>query len=103
MGNSSEVGDLCQGTTSKEGEVTKSCPSGAKPGGENSTGTLPKFKKRETADTGLSKNWGGENGAPTEGYGGLPGSVIDASSSEAFPFLSTASGSVSGVARGSCG
>jgi hypothetical protein len=34
---------------------------------------------------------------------GLPGSAVEASSSEAFPFLSTTSGSVTGVARGSCG
>jgi hypothetical protein len=93
---------LRQGTTSGDRGVTKSFPSGPKPGEENSTRTLPKFRKRETAKTGLSNKWGGEKGAPTEGYGGLPGSVMDASSSEAFPFLSIASRSVSGVAIGSC-
>jgi hypothetical protein len=35
------------------------------------------------------------------GDGRLPGSAVVASPSEAFPFLRTTSGSVSGVARGS--
>jgi hypothetical protein len=55
VGKSSEVLGLRQGTASGERGVTKSCPSGPRPGEENSTGTLPKFKKRETAETGLSK------------------------------------------------
>jgi hypothetical protein len=56
VGKSSAVLGLRQGTASGERGVTKSCPSGPRPGEENSTGTLPKFRKRETAETGLSNN-----------------------------------------------
>jgi hypothetical protein len=103
VGKSSAVLDLRQGTASGERGVTRSFPSCPRQGEENSTGTLPKFRKRETAETCLSGNCGGEKGDPTEGYGGLPGSMMYTSSSEAFPFLSTASGYASGIARGSCG
>jgi len=40
---------LFQGTTSGEREVTRISPS--KPGGENSAGTLPKFRKWENSET----------------------------------------------------
>jgi hypothetical protein len=56
VGKASVVMGLHQGTTSEERGVTKSCPSGLRPGEENSTGTLPKFKKRGTVKTGLSNN-----------------------------------------------
>jgi hypothetical protein len=56
VGKSSAALGLCQGIASGERGVTKSCPSGPRPGEENSTGTLPKFKKRETAETGLTKS-----------------------------------------------
>jgi hypothetical protein len=94
---------LCQGTTSGERGVTRICPSDLRPGGENSVGTLPKFRKRETSEKGLLRNRGGENGVPIEGDGELPGLAVETSPSEAFPFLRTTSGSVSGVARGNCG
>ena len=55
VGKSSVVLGLRQGTTSGERGVTRISPSNPRPGVENSTGTLPKFKKRETAETGLSK------------------------------------------------
>jgi hypothetical protein len=38
-----------------------------------------------------------------EGYGKLLGSTVEATPSEAFPFLIITSGSASGVTRGSCG
>ena len=56
VGKSSVVLGLRQGTASRERGVTKSCPSGPGPGEESSTGTLPKFKKWETAEIGLSNN-----------------------------------------------
>jgi hypothetical protein len=55
-GRSSVVLAQHQGTVSGEEEVTKSCPSGPGPGEENSTGTLPKFRKREATETGMSNN-----------------------------------------------
>ena len=94
---------LRQGTASEERGVTRISPSNPRPGGENSAGTLPKFRKQETSKGGLLRNRGGENEVLTEGDGGLPVSAVEASSSGAFPFLRTTSGSVSGVARGSCG
>jgi hypothetical protein len=103
VGKSSAVLGLRQGTASEERGVTRVSPSNPRLGGENSVGTLPKFRKWETSEGGLLRNCGRENGVPTEGDGGLPGSTVEASSSEAFPFLRTTSGSVSGVARGSCG
>jgi hypothetical protein len=48
VGKSSEVWVLDQGTISGEIGVTRISPSNPKPGGENSIGTLPKFKVRET-------------------------------------------------------
>ena len=56
VGKSSVVMGLCQGTASRERGVTRSCPSSPRPGEENSTGTLPKFRKREIAETSLSGN-----------------------------------------------
>jgi hypothetical protein len=103
VGKSSIVWGLRQGTTVGERGVTRISPSNPRPGGENSVGTLLKFRKRETFEGGLLRNWGGENGVPIEGYGGLLVSAVEASSSGAFPFLRTTSGSVSGVSRGSCG
>jgi hypothetical protein len=103
VGKSSAVLGLHQGTTSEERGVTRISPSNPRSGGENSIGTLPKFRKRATYEGGLLRNQGGENGVPTEGDGELPGSVVEASSLGAFPFLRTTSGSVLGVARGNCG
>jgi hypothetical protein len=48
VGKSSVLLGLCQSTASGERGVTRVSPSNAIPGGENSTGTLPKFRKRET-------------------------------------------------------
>jgi hypothetical protein len=42
-----------QGTASGKGGVTRISPSNPRLGGENSTGTLPKFRKRETSEKGL--------------------------------------------------
>ena len=83
--------------------MTRISPSNPRSGGENSVGTLPKFRKWETSKGGLLRNRGGENGVLIEGDGGLPVSAVEASSSEAFPFLRTTSGSILGVDRGSCG
>jgi hypothetical protein len=47
---------LCQGTASEERGVTRISPSNPRPGGENSAGTLPKFRKRETSEGGLLRN-----------------------------------------------
>jgi hypothetical protein len=49
VGKSSMVLGLCQGKNSGERGVTRISPSNPRPGGENSTGTLPKFRKRETS------------------------------------------------------
>jgi hypothetical protein len=56
VGRSPVVLGLCQGTASREMGVTKSCPFGPVPGEGNSTGTLPKFRKWETTETGLPNN-----------------------------------------------
>jgi hypothetical protein len=48
VGKSSEVLGLNQGTTSRERGVTRLSPYNPRPGGENSAGTLPKFRLRET-------------------------------------------------------
>jgi hypothetical protein len=53
VGKSSMVLGLCRGTTSRERGVTRISPSNPRPGGENSAGTLPKFRKRETSENGL--------------------------------------------------
>jgi hypothetical protein len=39
-------------TTSREGGVTRISPSDTRPGGENSAGTLPKFRQRGTSEEG---------------------------------------------------
>jgi hypothetical protein len=44
---------LRQGTTEGERGVTRISPSNPRPGGENSAGTLPKFRKQETSEKGL--------------------------------------------------
>ena len=56
VGKSSVVLGLCQGTTSRERGVTRISPSNPRPRGENSVGTLPKFRKRETSEKGLLRN-----------------------------------------------
>jgi hypothetical protein len=53
VGKSSVVLGLCQGTASGERGVTRISPSNPRPGGENSAGTLPKFRKWETSEKGL--------------------------------------------------
>jgi hypothetical protein len=53
VGKSSVVLGLRQGTASGERGVTRISPSNPRPGGENSAGTLPKFRKRETSEKGL--------------------------------------------------
>jgi hypothetical protein len=103
VGKSPVVLGLRQGTASRERGVTRISPSNPRLGGENSAGTLPKFKKRETSEKGLLGNRGGENGVSTEGDGRLTGSAVEAYPSEAFPFLKITSGSATGVDRGSCG
>jgi hypothetical protein len=50
---SSVVQGLRQGTASGERGVTRISPSNLRPGGENSAGTLPKFRKWETSEMGL--------------------------------------------------
>jgi hypothetical protein len=50
VGKSSVVLGLCQGTASEERGVTRISPSDPRPGGENSAGTLPKFRKWETSE-----------------------------------------------------
>jgi hypothetical protein len=39
-------------TSSREGGVTRISPSDTRPGGENSPGTLPKFRRRGTSEEG---------------------------------------------------
>jgi hypothetical protein len=56
VGKSSAVLGLRQGTASEERGVTRVSPSNPRPGGENSAGTLPKFRKRETSEGGLLRN-----------------------------------------------
>ena len=54
VGKSSVVPGLCQGTTSKERGVTRISLSNPRPGGENSAGTLPKFRVWETPTEGIT-------------------------------------------------
>jgi hypothetical protein len=56
VGKYSTVLGLRQITTSKERGVTRVSPSNLRLGGENSTGTLLKFKKEETYERGLLRN-----------------------------------------------
>jgi hypothetical protein len=56
VGKSPVVLGLCQSRASGERGVTRIFPSNLGPGGENSVGTLPKFKKRETSEKGLLIN-----------------------------------------------
>jgi hypothetical protein len=53
VGKSFLVMGLHQGTASEERGVTRISPSNPRPGGENSVGTLPKFRKWETSEGGL--------------------------------------------------
>jgi hypothetical protein len=54
VGKYSVILGLDQGTTSGEKGVTRIYPSNPKIGGENSTGTLPNFKDRETPTEGIT-------------------------------------------------
>jgi hypothetical protein len=54
VGKYSEALGLNHGTISGERGVTRISPSNPRPGGENSTGTLPKFKVRETPTEGIT-------------------------------------------------
>jgi hypothetical protein len=56
VGKSSVVLGLRQCTASGETGVTRISPSNPRPGEETSTGTLPKFRKRETSEGGLLGN-----------------------------------------------
>jgi hypothetical protein len=64
VGKSSEVIGMNHGTTSGERGVTRISPSDPRLGGENSTGTLPKFKVRETPAEGITVECDAENGVP---------------------------------------
>jgi hypothetical protein len=54
VGKSSDSLGLNHGTISGERGVTRVSPSNPIPGGENSTGTLPKFKVQETPTEGIT-------------------------------------------------
>jgi hypothetical protein len=54
VGKSSDVLGINHGTISGERGVIRVSPSNPKPGGENSIGTLPKFKVRETPTEGIT-------------------------------------------------
>jgi hypothetical protein len=56
VGKSSAVLGLCQSAASDERGVTRVSPSNARPGGENSAGTLPKLRKRDTSEGGWLRN-----------------------------------------------
>jgi hypothetical protein len=56
VGKSFLVPGLRQGTVLGERGVTRFCPSDPRPGEESSIGTLPKIRKWETSETGLSRN-----------------------------------------------
>jgi hypothetical protein len=53
VGKYPEALGLNHGTISGDRGVTRISPSNPRPGGENSTGTLPKFKVRETPTEGI--------------------------------------------------
>jgi hypothetical protein len=53
VGKSSMILGLHQGIASGEREVTRIFPSNPRPWGENSAGTLPKFRKWETSEKGI--------------------------------------------------
>jgi hypothetical protein len=55
VGKYSEALGIDHGMTSGERGVTMVSPSNPRPGGENSTGTLPKFKVRETPTEGITE------------------------------------------------
>jgi hypothetical protein len=54
VGKSSEVLGLNHGTTSGETRVSKISPSKPRPGGEKSSGILPKFKFLENSTDGIT-------------------------------------------------
>jgi hypothetical protein len=56
VGKSPMVLGLRQGRASRERGVTRISPSNPRPGGEKSTGTLPKLRKWETSEKGLLRN-----------------------------------------------
>jgi hypothetical protein len=64
VGKSSKVLGMNHGTTSGERGVTRISPSYPRPGGENSTGTLPKFKVRETPAEGMTVECDAKIGVP---------------------------------------
>jgi len=55
VGKSSNALGLNHGTILGERGVTRVSPSNPRPGGENSTGTLPKFKVQETPTKGITR------------------------------------------------
>jgi hypothetical protein len=84
--------------------VTRISPSNPKPRGENSIGTLLKFRVLETPVEGMTGKCEIVNGVSKEGDGKLlkiPGSTVETPPSKVFLFLIIFSGSTSGVARGS--
>jgi hypothetical protein len=85
------------------GGVTRISPYDTRPGGENSAGALPKFRKWETSEEVRLGSWKSKNGVFTERDGVLPFSSMGTSPVDLFPFLRTASKSTSGVAKGRCG
>jgi len=106
VGKSSEVLRLNHGTTSVEKGVKKLSPSNPRPKGENSTGTLPKFKVWETPTYSMIRKWEVDMGVSIGGQwksSEIPGSTVEVLSRRAFPFLMIFFGSTSGVAKGSCG
>jgi hypothetical protein len=66
VGKCSVVLYLGQGTTSREKGVTRISPSNPRPGGEISTGTLPKFRVLETPAEGMTGNAEEVNGVSKE-------------------------------------
>jgi hypothetical protein len=56
VGKTSAVLGLHKSTASEERGVTRVSPSNPRPGGENLTRTLLKFRKRETSERGLLRN-----------------------------------------------
>ena len=64
---SSEALGINHDTISRERGVTRLSPSNPRPGGENSTGTLPKFKVRETHANGMIGKGEEDMGVSKEG------------------------------------
>ena len=80
VGKSSDALGLNYNTISEERGVTRVSPSNPRPGGENSTRTLPKFKVWETPTEGITREWEEESGVSKEGQWKLseiPGSTVE--------------------------